>query len=182
MKMAIRQELRERRKALTETSYAEKSKIIREKLESLEAFREATKILVYLSNEEEVDTKELVKDCVRTGRRVYAPKVEGDSLIICPVQDWQELKPGAFGILEPCQTIDAEHPAEMDLILVPGIGFDHHGHRLGYGRGFYDRLLKDSKGLKVGLAFDEQLVEELPIEAHDIALDLIITDSGIISP
>ena len=68
----------------------------------------------------------------------------------------------------------------MDLIVIPGVGFDHSGHRLGHGRGHYDRLLKKTRGYKVGLAFEEQLVPELPVEAHDVPVDLLITDQNLL--
>ena len=70
----------------------------------------------------------------------------------------------------------------MDLIVVPGLAFDTRGHRIGYGKGHYDKLLKSTKGYKVGLAFAEQVIETVPDEAHDVPLDLIITDKSLIHP
>jgi len=182
MKKTIRAEMRERRKALSPASYAEKSRAIRLKLENLPEFMEADKILVYLSTKQEVDTHELVQDCLDNEQVVYAPKIVGDKLVICPVKNWDELKKGTFGILEPCEIIDPEHPNEMDFILVPGVAFDRKGHRLGYGKGFYDKMLKGVEGHIVGLAFQEQMVKEIPKEAHDIPMDIIITDQSIIQP
>ncbi len=182
MKNLIRQSHRERRKGLTPNLRKEKSEAIRSRLEALDEFKSAEKILVFLSKDDEVDTHGLVQDALDQARKVFAPRVDGEELLIYPIKSWDDLEQGDFGILEPALHPDSTHPAEMDLILVPGLAFDKKGHRLGYGKGFYDRLLKATKGLKVGLAFDEDLIEELPAEEHDVPLDLIVTDSSLIRP
>ncbi|MBU0981789.1 5-formyltetrahydrofolate cyclo-ligase [Patescibacteria group bacterium] len=179
MKDSLRLKLRERRSALSQSSYTEKSASIRGKLESLKEFKKSKKILLYVSTDEEVDTKALIKDCLKIGDSVFVPKVIKDSLAICKIDTWEDLKPGNFGILEPCEIISNIHPSEMDLIVVPGIGFDLKGHRIGYGKGFYDRLLKQTNGFKVGLAFEEQILHCIPSKEHDVPLDLIITDKHI---
>ncbi len=182
MKQAIRQKICEKRKALSPDLYAEKSALIREKLESLPEFQDAEKVLVYISTPEEVATHELTKSCIESNKKVYVPKVLNEGLAICPILSWNELKPGAFGILEPCEIPSPTNPEEIDLILVPGIAFDPKGHRIGYGKGFYDSLLKSTRGIKIGLAFHEQIIDEVPAESHDVPLDLIITDSLILTP
>ncbi len=151
-------------------------------MEALPEFKKAKKILAYISLEEEVDTRELVKDSLEQGKTIYVPKVIKDHLVICHIKDFHELKPGSFGVLEPCEVLNPIHPGDADLILVPGIAFDQKGHRIGFGKGFYDSLLKLTKGFKVGLAFHEQILDEIPREAHDIPLDLIITDQTLIRP
>jgi 5-formyltetrahydrofolate cyclo-ligase len=175
MKNTLREKMRATRKAITPDLHAKKSASIREKLEALPQWQSAKKVLVYVSKNDEVDTHQLTKDCITSDKTVYVPKVSGKTLSICPIKAWEQLEPGAFGILEPCEVLDPAHPEEIDLILVPGLAFDQTGHRIGYGRGFYDSLLKSTKGLKVGLAFEEQIVEEIPAEPHDIPLDLIIS-------
>ncbi|OGJ43912.1 5-formyltetrahydrofolate cyclo-ligase [Candidatus Peregrinibacteria bacterium RIFCSPLOWO2_02_FULL_48_14] len=182
MKQALRQEMREKRKALSPASYAKKSGEIHKQLENLKEWQSARTVLLYVSNEAEVDTHALLHDALEKNRRVFVPKTVGENLVICPLREWEDLKPGNFGILEPCEIVEEAHPESMDLILVPGLAFDRRGHRLGYGKGFYDKLLKNTRGFKVGLAFSEQVVEELPTEAHDVPLDLIITDSALIYP
>jgi 5-formyltetrahydrofolate cyclo-ligase len=183
MKHQIRQELREKRKALTPDLYAKKSKAIREKLENLPQFKDAKKVMAYVSTEEEVDTRDLIKDCFAKGQTVYIPKVDRNELKIIAVKKWEVLEPGTFSILEPMMNSAEEaNPEDLDLILVPGIAFDKRGHRLGHGHGFYDRTLKKTRAFKVGLAFDEQIVDEIPNEEHDVPVDLIITDSSLITP
>jgi 5-formyltetrahydrofolate cyclo-ligase len=187
MKQAIRQKTREARSALPANLRAEKSAIILEKLKSTQAFQEAKSLLLYVSNKEEVDTHDLVRKATASSKKIYVPKVSPQEdgpprLIICPIVSWDQLKPGNFGILEPCEVLDPANPEEIDLILVPGIAFDIHGNRIGYGRGFYDSLLAGTRGTKIGLAFTEQIVDDIPAEEHDIALDIIITDENIIHP
>ena len=182
MKQALREKIRKDRKAIPANSHAEKSAAIRQKLEALPEFAEAQSILMYISKSDEVATHQLTKDCIEAGKKVYVPKVQDDSLIICPIVGWEQLKPGSFGLLEPCETLDPANPEEVDIILVPGIAFDGRGHRIGYGRGFYDSLLKFTRGSKVGLAFSEQIIDEIPDEEHDVALDMVITDTDIIYP
>jgi 5-formyltetrahydrofolate cyclo-ligase len=182
MKQKIRTHIRQQRLNISPRVYEHKSRVITQTLENRPIFHHAKKIMAYLSNSEEVHTHQLILDCLEKGREIFVPKVIGDRLAICRLHDWKDLRKGEFGILEPCRMLDHYHPAEMDLIIVPGIAFDKKGHRIGYGKGFYDKLLKDTSGYKIGLAFEEQIVESIPAEAHDIPLDLIISDKHIYNP
>ena len=84
---------------------------------------------------------------------------------------------GKFGILEPAPACESADLKRLDLILVPGLAFDRHGHRLGRGKGFYDRLLVEVSGKTCGVAFDQQLVSAIPVEPHDVRLNCILTPS-----
>lgn len=176
--------MKEKRKALSPDLYMEKSKKIRTKLESLPEFKNAKKIMAYVSMPDEADTHEFIKDCFKKGLTVYIPKIDRNELKIMPVQKWEVLEPGTYSILEPQmkQTANETDPNELDLILVPGLAFDRCGHRVGHGKGFYDRILKKTKAYKIGLAFSEQIVDEIQVEDHDIPMDLLITDLSIINP
>jgi len=173
-KTALRLQLKEKRRSLPPVSYAEKSQKIAEKLLTLPAYQDAERVLFYVSTPEEVDTHFLIQESLRLGKKVFLPTIRGEQLSIHPLCDFADLTPGSHGILEPCST-ELTPPEDMDLIVIPGVGFDARGHRLGHGKGHYDRLLKATRGFKVGLAFQEQLVHELPIEAHDVPMDLILT-------
>lgn len=181
MKNAIRNQMREQRQSLSPALHAEKSAQIRRRLEELPAYQSAEKILIYVSVKDEVETQQLIKDTLAEGRSLYVPKIQEGSLVICPLSTWKDLQPGTFGILEPCEIATPAKPEEMDLIIVPGLAFDSRGHRIGYGKGHYDKLLKSTRGYKVGLAFDEQVLETVPDETHDVPLDLIITDKTLIT-
>jgi 5-formyltetrahydrofolate cyclo-ligase len=113
-------------------------------------------------------------------REVVLPRVEGDRMTMFVAGSRDELVPGAFGILEPPGSAVSVDPPAFDVILVPGLAFDRSGGRLGRGRGYYDKFLTGASGLKVGVCFDEQIVETIPREIHDIAMDALVTPSGVI--
>lgn len=176
-KELLRTQFREKRRALLPDLAGEKSLAITRKLLELKEYRDATSVLFYVSTPEEVDTHDVIQQTLGLGKKVYLPKIKGEVLAICPLLTFEDLEPGEFGILEPCETATPTHPAEIDLIVIPGVAFDSKGNRLGHGKGHYDRLLKETHGFKVGLAFDEQVADELPTEEHDVPLDLLLTDS-----
>jgi 5-formyltetrahydrofolate cyclo-ligase len=141
--------------------------------------------MFYVTHDAEVMTELMMEAALAAGKRVVVPVVAVASewgLRACTVQDCvSDLSPGAFGIREPVnkEYVDA---AEIDLVVVPGIVFDRYGHRLGYGRGYYDTWLKQFKKEKrVGLAFDIQLVEKLPVEANDLPVGVIVTETRTIA-
>jgi 5-formyltetrahydrofolate cyclo-ligase len=112
-------------------------------------------------------------------KTVLLPRIEGDRLELHEVSGPEDLVEGKFGIAEP----RADTPragAEADFILVPGLAFDPQGGRLGRGGGFYDRFLAGFRGVKVGVCFAELVVDEIPMEAHDIRMDFVATSEGII--
>ena len=104
--------------------------------------------------------------------------IEKRSLILSELKDWNDLEPGSYGILEPKKDKIIEMLIEsIDIIIVPGVGFDELGCRLGHGAGYYDNLLKKSiNATHIGLAFEFQIVEKVPIESHDLPVDIIITE------
>jgi 5-formyltetrahydrofolate cyclo-ligase len=179
MKHALRQQLKEKRRGIATGLYAEKCKKIKELFLHLKEYIEAKKILFYVSKPEEVDTKGLIGAALLDGKKVFVPRIEGDNMFVCPFEGYDQLKKGEFGVMEPTCTQGVD-PQEIDLIVVPGVGFDHRGHRLGHGKGHYDRLLKKTRAYKVGLAFEEQLVPELPTEEHDVPVDALLTGSNLL--
>lgn len=114
--------------------------------------------------------------------RFYLPRMlAGGGMEACVVADLeQDLERGAFGVMEPKGKQHIIQPSEVELIIVPGRAFSITGQRLGRGKGYYDRFLSRSKALKVALAYDFQVVDELPVEEHDQAVDYIITQTRII--
>ncbi len=180
MKHSLREVLRERRKALPILLRKQKTLLIWDRLKALPEFQTAKHILVYLSKEDEVGTHQGVQGLLHEGKKLYAPKLEDGHLFVYPLERWDDLKEGAFGILEP-QSPFPTLPGELDLILVPGLGFCKNGHRIGYGKGHYDRFLKNCDAIKIGLAFHEQILDnEIPFEDHDIAVDFIVTDQTVL--
>lgn len=185
-KQHLRREMRRLRDSLSCEERSERSRRILERLRGLPCYHEARMVLFYASFGSEVDTWEGMDRALQYGKRVALPQVKEDSgcLLAIEVKDLKgTLKIGYRGIPEPKGGEDTGLRGEdIGLILVPGLAFDHRGYRLGYGRGFYDRFLS---GLSVrppalGLAFDFQLIEELPISSTDFPLDGILTENRMV--
>jgi 5-formyltetrahydrofolate cyclo-ligase len=114
------------------------------------------------------------------GKKIILPRVAGSSVSLHAVESPAELVEGRFGILEPTPNAQIAE-ARADIILVPGLAFDRSGIRLGRGGGYYDRLLSEFDGLRVGVCFEEVLFERIPAELHDERMDFLMTSSEIIS-
>jgi 5-formyltetrahydrofolate cyclo-ligase len=180
MKNKLRKELIEKRKNLSEKEVLEKSKHIEKRLFEMKEFRQASTVLFYVSYDNEVYTHDMIKECINN-KKIVVPITEKKSrrLILSELISWDDLENGSYGILEPKKIIKTSID-DVDLIIVPGVGFDKQGNRLGHGKGYYDNLLNNSKALKVALAFEFQVVERIPVKKHDVAMDRIITEKRII--
>ena len=139
--------------------------------------------MLYLSTPTEVDTSPLALKAWQAGKTVVVPKVSWDQRRMLPVEITSlndHMTTSGPGVREP---IDGKPvPVDfIDLVVVPGLGFTEKGYRIGRGMGFYDRFLAQSEfiGISCGLAFDEQIVPELPVLDHDIPLSMLVTDRGI---
>jgi 5-formyltetrahydrofolate cyclo-ligase len=183
MKEEIRKKLIEKRKNLSEKEVFEKSKQIKKRLFKMSEFQDANTILFYISYDNEVYTHELIKDSISNKKKVVVPVTDkkNKELILSKLDSWDDLALGAYKILEPKkEKIKKISNNELDLIIVPGVGFDSHGNRIGHGKGYYDKLLKNSRAPTVGLAFEFQVVEKVPNEKHDVSIDTIVTEKRII--
>ncbi len=181
MKKAIKAEMMTARDNHPPGEVVRKSLEIEKRLLGLSDFGRAKTILFYASIKNEVQTLAAIKRALALGKRVVLPVTEHGSkeLGLYELTSADELKAGHLGIPEPSRSKKVD-PADIDLIIVPGVAFDLHGDRLGYGIGYYDRLLKKTTAHKIALAFDFQVVPALPREEHDVRVDKIITESGVI--
>lgn len=187
MKREIRRDILDLRNQKTKEELEERSGKIKVNLFSTPEFKRAKKILFYMSVGSEVRTESMIEDALKLGKEIAVPAVdtENNALRVCELHDCDtELEPGTFGIPEPKKECRREVPAEtIDLVIVPGIAFDRKGTRIGYGKGFYDRLLSSMpKARTLGLAYDFQLIQALPEEEHDIRVNKIVTESGVMKP
>ncbi|MDI6822312.1 MAG: 5-formyltetrahydrofolate cyclo-ligase [Actinomycetota bacterium] len=183
-KRSLRKDILEQRNNQGSKEMMKKSKKIEERLFEMTQFKEAWTIMFYASFKSEVRTESMIRKALALGKRVVLPILETQSgeLDASRIQDFdQDLQPGAYGILEPKQTqpVDA---LEIDMVILPGIVFDERGHRLGYGGGCYDRFLNkiNPQTILVGLAYELQLVNEVPTAPHDIPVHKIVTEERII--
>jgi len=185
MKQKLKLEIIEKRNKLTKEEIKEKSKKNIDNLKSLKEFQEAKNILFYVSCNNEVDTQEIIKELLKNKEKnIIVPYTIKNKPIIfvSGLKDFVELEPKLFGILEPKEKYIREFNREkLDLVIVPGIVFDKNGHRIGYGYGYYDRFLKTIKNnvVKIGLAYDFQLIDRIPEEKHDVSLNIIVTEKEI---
>jgi 5-formyltetrahydrofolate cyclo-ligase len=157
---------------------------ILDRLLLLEAVKQADTILLYLSFRAEVGTDGIFHWGFQEGKRMAAPVTSVASRTLWPVEirSLKEVTTGAYGIREPLWREERVIPVEeIDLVLLPGVAFDRHGGRLGYGGGYYDRFLPRLRpdAVKIGLAYDLQVVGRVPLEPHDVRLDAVVTESGV---
>ena len=181
MKHKIRSHIREKLNSHSELEKSRKSGIIKNKLFNEEAFKKAKVVMFYVSLKDEVSTMSMIDEAVKCGKRVCVPVIikEEKRLIAGEIKDrTADLERQHFGIYQPKKGHVKEVPLEnIDLIIVPGIAFDKKNVRLGRGHGYYDRFLcaLPNKTRTVGLAFDFQVVEDLPQDSHDVPVWKTIT-------
>lgn len=174
-KRTLRRAIGEKKRAMTAQEIEEKSARLAERLFDTEEYRRAGSLYVYLSFNQEVRTRPIIERAWADGKRVAVPKVVGDEVRFIWITGFDALAESGFGILEPA----GDGPIADDeaaLVLMPGLAFDARGHRLGYGGGYYDRYLEaHPRHPTVALCYGFQVVEEIPVEAHDRKVDRIIS-------
>jgi 5-formyltetrahydrofolate cyclo-ligase len=183
-KVALREQMRVRLAGLSATDVRAKSAAIWERLSVLGEFASATMLLVYVSTGNEVDTHGLIRQLLAMGRHVCVPRFEPATqrYVASELRDFDaDLATGKFGILEPRpEAICPAAPDQVGAAVVPGLAFDETGHRLGRGMGYFDRLLQEARGTRIAMAFDFQLLGEVPAEAHDARMDFVVTETRVI--
>jgi 5-formyltetrahydrofolate cyclo-ligase len=183
-KATVRKEILEKRKSQDPKIRAAQSRSIMRTLLSHKEFQKADRILIYLSKDGEVGTDNLLGRAFELGKRVCVPVVdrENDELRISelPGPD-TSFQLGAFGVREPAEEdLNFVPPDQIDLVVTPGLAFDRRGGRIGYGKGYYDRLLSrlGSQVPRIALAFDFQVLDTVPQNKNDIRVDAIITEKS----
>ncbi len=162
-----------------------KSNLIQSYLFSLTEYKNSCAVMFYVSRGNEVYTHEIIKIALGEKKEVSVPFIlkSQNITIPCKINDFSDLEPGPFGILQPLKEKICNIPISViDLIIVPGMAFDRKDNRVGKGKGFYDRFLKllSPKTIKIGLAFSCQIVKQIPTTENDVAVDKIVTEDGVI--
>jgi 5-formyltetrahydrofolate cyclo-ligase len=184
-KKEMRAQLLLQRGALPVEVCQAKSLEISSRLLASPEFKAARVIQCYLAVATEAQTAQVIRQALRLKKRVAVPITDPNKrmLSLSELADLNPdmLQPGPFGILQPRpSSFRAVQPSEIDLWLLPGIAFDEEGNRLGFGGGYYDRFLPGRRGAAIGLAFDFQIVESLPVEENDHSVDQVITEKRTI--
>jgi 5-formyltetrahydrofolate cyclo-ligase len=140
-------------------------------------FQEAATILIYLPMRNEVDLTALI--AVDLQKNWVVPRIQPQGQMVYHIYDSSRLVRHKYGMLEPASDCPLVSPVDIQLAFVPGLTFDREGWRLGYGGGFYDRFLSGFKGWSAGITYENLYVERVPYDSHDIAVDFVITETGI---
>ena len=177
-KARLRNQLRERLSRLKPEEKLKRSEEILERLYRHPSFLKARTLLIYLALPAEVQTRALVDEARKKEKKVYVPRVDPEKkrIWMIEVTDPEKLGPGFRGILEPPfdQTRIGD-PKDLDLAIIPGLGFDRDGGRLGRGEGYFDRFLQEAqRAYKIGLAFECQIIEKIPRTSHDVVMDEVL--------
>jgi len=183
-KSSLRTALLRQREQLSRAEVVARSAVAQAQVISLPAFQQAKTIALYSPIRNEVETDSLLTAALTVGKQVCYPCVFAGELRFFQVQSSTDLRVGCFGVCEPDRQSVEITPAQLELLLVPGVAFDRSGHRLGYGRGYFDRFFDGGcfTGLGVGFAYDFQIQDALPAEEHDQRVALLVTDKEIFSP
>lgn len=177
LKKSIRKEVLEKRKTVNNAQGS--NKIYQNFIQS-EFYDQYKFIMSYMSINTEVDTGSINNEILEGDKTLLLPVLRNNELKVSKFDFGDNLKAGDYNIPEPSPFREYDHKW-VELVLVPGVAFSPKtGHRLGYGRGFFDRFLKDFNGIKVGLCFEAQLVDDLPSEEQDVTMDALITEKRII--
>lgn len=178
-KKAIRKKIFAKRKEITREEVETLSRAIAKKAAGLESFQKADRIYAYADYNHEVMTGFLIEEAWRQGKQVAVPKVVGETMVFHKLTDFSQLKSGYYGIPEPESGEIADW--EDAFMIMPGVAFDPKNHRVGYGGGFYDRFLEKHPHVKtMAVAFEFQIMEEVPFEPTDIFPECIVTEKRVL--
>jgi 5-formyltetrahydrofolate cyclo-ligase len=181
-KEAMRMTMLQRRSAMLPDQVAQLSRLAQQRLLTSDQFAAAQSLALYSPIRNETETGDIFVRACCLGKQVFYPRVAGENLGFVRINSLAQLVTGSFGVLEPAASLEVSRQ-DPELILVPGVAFDRQGHRLGYGRGFYDRYLARCSGqvVRVGFSYAFQLCDALSVSAHDQALDILVTDAETIT-
>jgi 5-formyltetrahydrofolate cyclo-ligase len=181
MKEKIRKEFLAKRDRLTQKEIEKKSALIKERILLLPEFIQAKRILTYFEKGSEVRTSTLITHMLKESKEVILPITvpKEKRLLLSRIMSLEELQKGPFGIFEP--TIMRMVPLDsIELAILPGIVFDLQGNRIGYGGGYFDRLLRELSATFIGLAYEIQIAHSLPHSEEDVRMDKIVTERRVI--
>jgi 5-formyltetrahydrofolate cyclo-ligase len=181
-KAEVRAVLRAIRTAIPPDERLALGREVQQRLVALPAYLEATTVLLFYSFGSEIPTAGIIQGSLDAGKRVLLPLLEAGEMVAAELKPGDSLAATTYGPKEPSTRV-AVDPEQVHLVVTPGLGFDRAGHRIGYGGGHYDRYLArlPAATLRVGIAFHQQLMDDLPTEPADQRVDLVVTDLEVIA-
>ena len=177
-KAALRKHFLEKRDAVSADLREISSAKIYNYLKQSEPYKHSQNIACYFSIGSEVDTHSIMLDILSNGKNLLLPTVVDSDLEFRIVTDLKKLEKGHFDIMEPRD--NCEKSEEIDCVIVPTVAVSKSGTRLGYGRGYYDKFLSRTNAMKISLTYSTQIVGSIPSDSHDVNMDWIVTEEGII--
>lgn len=182
-KKSLRQQIIQCRNAINPLDRKHASLAAANKVLAWPLYKRAKIVMLFAGVRSEIDTRFLVEESLRLGKQVAMPRCvpENRELLLLKIESWEDLQPSYYGLLEPIAGANSVSAAELELIVVPGVVFSPTGYRIGYGGGYYDRLLaRLTNVVTVGLAFQLQVVNSLPQDPHDRPVDYLVSEKMIL--
>ena len=170
----LRKELIKIRKNILDKE--EKSTIIVNKIKKLKDYNNSKVIALYKPLSNEVNINDLINYSLECGKIVLLPRVVRENIVFIKVDNYTEYDKSNFGVIEPIYKKDNIYNGNIDLVIVPGLGFDKDYKRIGYGKGYYDKFLKNKDTIKIGVCFHEQFLDNVIVNKNDVLMNLVITD------
>lgn len=188
IKKVLRKEILKKRESIDGIKKDKMDAEILNKFYESRYYKEAIKIFIYISYSSEINTRDIINRALKENKRIYVPRTEIKTRVMDAVEisSLDNLVESSYGILEPSKDEPCIDPNDLDLIVVPGVAFDRNGGRMGYGAGFYDRYFKKINSGNIGritklaLAYDFQVVNEVPMGELDVPVDYILTEKDFI--
>ena len=178
-KSIIRESIAERARGLQEEYLKEASERITGLVIGTEQFKQAEGIFVYISLRNEPETRGIIEEAWRRGKRVYVPRCRKKPIMEAVLlESFDQLEEKKFGLLEPGEKFPGAEPCCMDLALIPCVSADTEGGRIGHGAGYYDNFLRDFSGFKLCLCYGQLLSSNIPMDENDIKMDALIDENG----
>lgn len=177
--VCLRKFFKEKRKKLSLNQILDFSQKIENFFWNLEIVQKAPQLFIYLSFNQEPHTLPIIEKALQLKKEVLVPVIKQGKMHSAFLKNIKQLQKGAFGILEPCETL-LKIPDKQCVFIIPGLVFDRRGNRMGYGKGFYDRFLEKKPQLKIAFAYSFQVLGQILSQPHDVLMDKIITEKEII--
>ena len=181
-KNELRQKYRALRDSFGEEFINKASNSTSNNLQKIEEFVKADIVLLYYPTKNEISPLPIFEICLKMGKTVAFPvcQKESTTLMFKKVTSLDMFSPSSFGIFEPNEECEIIIPTEKTICITPALLFSKKGHRLGYGKGYYDRFLKDFNGISIGFSYSDCVLDFIPHDTYDIPLDMIITESEVL--
>lgn len=181
-KKQLRKAIKEKRNTLDHDTCLSSDTAILETICTWDIYQKAEVIFCFVGTKDEINTKPILEDIFKRGKRVGVPKCIAKGIMeVYEIHSLDDLVPGKYGILEPVDTCKKISPEEIDLALIPCLSCSMDGRRLGYGGGYYDRYLNQVTGTQAVLCRTALMCEDIPMEEHDRTMNFVICEEGVVN-